>query len=57
MQKEIVIIQEIHPPTNGISEYNKLEKLFRKYGFTSLKWNITSSRIRDCNDVCEFWKK
>ena len=57
MQKEIVIIQEIHPQTNGLAEYNKLEKLFRKYDFTSLKWNITSSRIRDCNDVCEFWKK
>lgn len=37
MQKEIVIIQEIHPPTNGQAEYNKLEKLFRKYGFNSLK--------------------
>ena len=57
MQKEIVIIQEIHPPTNGISEYNKLEKLFRKYGFTYLKWNVTSSRMWDCNDVCEFQKK
>ena len=54
MQKEIAITHEIPPPTNGLAEYNKLEKLFKKYGFTSLKWSITSSRMWDCNDVCEF---
>ena len=36
MQKEIVIIQEIHPLLNGQAEYNKLEKLFRKYRISKL---------------------